>query len=63
LDYIRNAWSQRAMRPATVLVRNPLTKGSPQLRFVQWDEIVQAFAAYASNQPFAMSVGGGRTNR
>ncbi len=26
------------------------------------DEIVQAFATYASNQSFAMSVGGGHTN-
>ena len=55
--------SQRAMRPASIVVPGPLTKGSPHVRCVQWDEIVQAFASYASNQPFAMSVGGGHTNR
>jgi hypothetical protein len=41
----------------------PLTKGSAQVRYVKWDEIVQAFTTYASNQPFAMSIGGGHTNR
>ena len=63
MDLIRNARSQRAMRPASIVVAGPLAKGSPHVRCVQWDEIVQAFASYASNQPFAMSVGGGHTNR
>jgi hypothetical protein len=83
LDSVRDAWSQRAMRPATIVVTRPLTKGSPQVRCIEWDDIVQTFATYASktyasktyasktyasktydsNQSFAMSVGGGHTNR
>src|ERR1700760_2292168 len=51
------------MRPASIVMTGPLTKGSPQMRCVQWNEIVQAFAAYASNQPFAMSISRGYTNR
>src|ERR1700756_1079121 len=51
------------MWPPSIVVTGPLTEGPPQMRCVQWDEIVHAFASYASNQPFTMSVGGGHTNR
>jgi hypothetical protein len=47
------------MRPASIVVIGPLTKGSPQMSGVQRNEIVPAFATYASNQPFAMSIGEG----
>ena len=32
------------------------------MKVIEWDDIVQAFPAYGSNQPFAMSVGGWHVN-
>jgi hypothetical protein len=29
---------------------------------IEWDDIVEAFSAYRSNQPFAMGVGRGHAN-
>jgi hypothetical protein len=51
------------MRPTSIVMADPLPKDPSQVTSVEGDEIVQTFAAYSSNQSFAMSVGRWRTNR
>ena len=62
LKCIGNGWSEGPMWSAGIVIAGPLTKGSSQMTRVEGDEIVQAFPAYRSNQPFAMCVGGRHAN-
>jgi hypothetical protein len=50
------------MRASAIVMANPLTKDSSQMRCVEWDDIVQTFATDGSNQAFTMSVGGRHAN-
>lgn len=51
------------MRAASIVMSHPLTKNSPKMRCIEWDDIVQAFATDRPNQPFAMGIGRRHSNR
>jgi len=42
---------------------DPLTEDSTQVTGIEWDDIVQTFATYRSDQSFAMGIGRRPTNR
>ena len=63
LHRVRNARAESSMRPASIVVPNPLTKDSSQMQNIQRDDIVEAFATYGSDEPFAMSIGRRHSNR
>jgi hypothetical protein len=60
---IGNARTERPMRTAIIVMADPLTKSSSQMAGTGRDDIVQAFATYGADPPFAMGIGGRPTNR
>jgi hypothetical protein len=58
-----NTWTEGTMRPASVVMRDPLTEDPPQVAVTERDHIVQTFATDCPDQSFAMSVGEGQLHR
>ena len=54
---IRNAWSQARMGSSLIVVGNPLPQDPPQMLLTQRDQVIQAFTADRSYQPFTVSIG------
>jgi len=48
---------------ASIVMADPLTEDSTQVTGIEWDDIVQTFATYRSDQSFAMGIGRRPTNR
>src|SRR4030095_2116250 len=54
---IRNSWSQARMGSSLIAVSNPLPQDRPKMLLAQRDDVIQAFTADRSHQPFTVRIG------
>ena len=58
-----NAWAQRPVWAAAIVVADPFTEDLVQMSRIERNDVVQTFATNGSDQSFAMCVGRRHTNR
>ena len=54
LNRFRNAWPERGMRTAAIVMNGELGEGSSQMAFIDRNQVIEALASNRSDQPFAV---------